>query len=263
MDYRKLVDKLDKIASRQILNELKYGQEDPENPGFMWAPNDPSGAGDGSGELVRAGGGYLNSHKVPVNKPTPAPVAEPEAAVATPVSAPGNAEVRDLGKLPEPTPTPSPEPDGPTCTPEIREKIKYAKSFNQAFALAKQSGCDPFEWCGVYVTQGGQDTKPMDPVAATGNTSAYGQGVNMAINRAKLKGIISKTGPYSQADVDKVIAGLQDGTIGHQMDTKAGVASSAAATMGQQVKDALLKGNRLASVDQTANTNRFYPGVTK
>jgi len=35
--YRALVNKLESI---QQLNELAYGQEDPNNPGFMWVPAD-------------------------------------------------------------------------------------------------------------------------------------------------------------------------------------------------------------------------------
>jgi hypothetical protein len=131
-------------------------------------------------------------------------------------------------------------------------------SFNQAFAAARAAGCEKFDWCGVYTTQVGQGGMETIP-AAVGNPTIYAQGINMAVNRAKSKGIIGQSGPYTQQDVAKVVKGLQDGTIGYQLDPKSH-STSEVETFTRMLSDQLLKGDKRASADfKTPLDQRTFP----
>ena len=259
--YRALVNKLESI---QQLNELAYGQEDPNNPGFMWVPADgTTPLGDGSKQMIQSGsGGYWNAKKVPVTKapaeepPAPAPAEEPPAPEIVPE------------KEPEIVPEKEPEVFQPqivpgkkeTCDPETLAKIKYMPSFNKAFAAARAAGCEKFDWCGVYTTQveqGGMETIP----AGAGNPHLFAQGINMGLARAKAKGIIPKNGPYTQKDVDNVIKSLQDGTVGYQLDPKTHTVS-AIETYKRMLSDQLLKGSKYADGDfKTPLDQRTFPAT--
>jgi len=298
--YRALVNKLESI---QQLNELAYGQEDPNNPGFMWVPADgTTPLGDGSKQMIRSGsGGYWNAKKVPIVKPEVAPavvapavvepekvaeppavvepekVAEPPAVVepekvAEPPAVVEPEKVAEPPAVVEPEKVAEKEPEvfqpqiAPTkklpCDPDTLAKIKYMPSFNKAFAAARAAGCEKFDWCGVYTTQveqAGMDTIP----AAVGNPTVYAQGINMAVNRAKLKGVLAQSGPYTQKDVAKVVKGLQDGTIGYQLDPKSH-STSEIETFTRMLRDQLLKGDKRASGDfKTPLDQRTFPAPKK
>lgn len=262
--YRALVNKLESI---QQLNELAYGQEDPNNPGFMWVPADgTTPLGDGSKQMIRSGsGGYWNAKKVPIVKPEVAPavvapaVVEPEKVAEPPA-------VVEPEKVAEKEPEVFQPQIAPTkklpCDPDTLAKIKYMPSFNKAFAAARAAGCEKFDWCGVYTTQveqAGMDTIP----AAVGNPTIYAQGINMAVNRAKLKGVLAQSGPYTQKDVAKVVKGLQDGTIGYQLDPKSH-STSEIETFTRMLRDQLLKGDKRASGDfKTPLDQRTFPAPKK
>jgi hypothetical protein len=149
------------------------------------------------------------------------------------------------------------------CDPDTLAKIKYMPSFNQAFAAARAAGCEKFDWCGVYTTQEpGVMPQPGIP-AAVGNPTVYAQGINMAVNRAKSKGIISQSGPYTPQDVAKVVQGLQNGTIGYQLDPKSH-STSEVETFTRMLSDQLLKGDKRASADfKTPLDQRTFPAPKK
>jgi hypothetical protein len=165
--YRALVNKLEAINNPQQLDELKIGDINP-----VTGKRIVSGMTDGEGNLVGSGtpGVYWNAKEEPVD--TPAPTPEP-----TPNPEPSPEPT------PNPEPSPEPTPDGNKeekggCDPETLAKIKYMPSFNQAFAAARQAGCDTFQWCGVYrtKTQGGK-AKPLGWEANRGQNTAGGAGV--------------------------------------------------------------------------------------
>jgi len=273
--YRALVNKLESI---QQLNELAYGQEDPNNPGFMWVPADgTTPLGDGSKQMIQTQfGEYWNAKKVPIKKSeAPAVVApavvEPEK-VAEPPAVVEPEKVAEPPAVVEPEKVAEKEPEvfqpqiAPTkklpCDPDTLAKIKYMPSFNKAFAAARAAGCEKFDWCGVYTTQveqAGMDTIP----AAVGNPTIYAQGINMAVNRAKLKGVLAQSGPYTQKDVAKVVKGLQDGTIGYQLDPKSH-STSEIETFTRMLSNQLLKGDKRASGDfKTPLDQRTFPAPKK
>lgn len=135
--YRALANKL------QQLDELKIGDIDPATGQRI-----TGGLTDSEGNLVGSGtpGVNWNQTTEPVAAPTPAP--EP---VADPVADP----------VIEPGPTPAPVKDE-KCGPEVKEKIKAQPTFNAAYAMAKQAGCDDFDWCQI-VTVPGQGGSQVDP----------------------------------------------------------------------------------------------------
>lgn len=126
--YRALVNKLENIQ----LDELKIGDIDPATGRRI-----TGGLTDSEGNLVGSGtpGVNWNQTSEPVATPAPAPTPEP-----TPEPAP------------EPGPAPTPAPDQ-KCGPEIKEKIKAQKTFNAAYAMAKQAECPDFEWCQIVNVQ--------------------------------------------------------------------------------------------------------------
>jgi hypothetical protein len=230
----------------------------------MWVPADgttPLGDGNTPTQMIQSGfGEYWNAKKVPFKKPEVAPTA-PEVAPTAPEVAPTAPEVAPTA--PEVTPTVSPDDKKP-CDPDTLAKIKYMPSFNKAFAAARAAGCEKFDWCGVYTTEVGQGPMLMPEIpAAVGNPTVYAQGINMAVNRAKRIGIIGQSGPYTQQDVAKVVKGLQDGTIGHQLDPKSH-STSEVETFTRMLSDQLLKGDKRASADfKTPLNQRSFPAPTK
>ena len=155
--YRALVDKLEAINNSTQLDELKIGDINP-----VTGKRIVGGMTDGEGNLVGSGtpGVYWNAKEEPVDTPAPTPTPEP---------------------APEPTPAPVDTPVVPDkpgeggCDPATLEKIKYMKSFNQAFAAARQAGCETFQWCGVYRTKTQQAGKPSQgKVDFTGQSTPLG-----------------------------------------------------------------------------------------
>jgi hypothetical protein len=143
------------MYKRMMLGELAYGEEDPNHPGYMWVPNDgttPIGDNNAPKQMIRAGdGGFWNAKMVPMNKPAPAP--EPEPATPHPV-----APQTDI----QPAPVAAP---AAKCDIETQAKIKYMKSFNQAFAAARQSECDQFTWCGIYTVPAPKPKPNLDTIS--------------------------------------------------------------------------------------------------
>jgi hypothetical protein len=157
LNIRNLIDKIESI--QHINEDLKIGDIDPRNGQKILSAMTSS-----DGSVVRSGSGDIWNVKYGPPDPAPTPTPTP-----TPT--------------PEPTPTPVPEE---TCGPEVQAKIKYMPSFNQAYALAKKSGCTEFEWCGIYTTKG-QGGKEAEPGAAIGNPNLYGQAARMAYAHMKSK----------------------------------------------------------------------------
>jgi len=214
-----ITDKLkEAVASlTRQLNELAYNEPDPEHPGFMWVPNDGTSAVGDSGEpkqMIRTQFGFLNAKMVPVNAQKP-----PEAPVATPpvASPPGTVKPPETTNPETPVVTP-PAPNSPTtqpCDPETLAKIKYMPSFNQAFAAARQAGCDQFAWCGVFTVKKEQDSNPEAPPAAVGNPNMFFKNVGAWIAQAQRRiGQKPHDAPYSQQEIDAVVKQVKDsGTI--------------------------------------------------
>jgi hypothetical protein len=253
---------LESLRRAARLDELKIGDIDPRNGKKII-----SAAVDGQGNVVRSGTGEI--WNVQYGEPDSAPVAATpaaEPAVATPVNS-NSATGTALDPLPaEPArsepmdgaPARSEPMDGAPqkCTIEDQARIKYMSNFNQAFAAAVKAGCETFAWCGIYTT-GKVNTQPSDIPAATGNTSTYAQGINMAVNRARLKGVIAKDGPYTEQDVKKVLAGLANGTIGYQLDPKSH-SPEQIATFSRMLRNQMLKGDKRAGSNYDPNIPRNY-----
>lgn len=148
--YRSLVNKLEQ------LNELKIGDINPATGKRI-----VSGATDSEGNLIASGtpGVYWNAKEEPVEPSVSAPAVASEPAQASAVSS-GNAVGTDLGPLASAEVQPQPAAAQEKCGPEVKEKIKAQKTFNAAYALAKQSGCDEFDWCQLVTvpTQAGTAT---------------------------------------------------------------------------------------------------------
>ena len=236
------------------LNELKIGDIDPSNGKKII-----SAAVDGQGNVIRSGTGEI--WNVQYGEPDSAPVAATpaaEPAVATPVNS-NSATGTALDPLPAQPPEAQPATAEPQkCTIEDQARIKYMPSFNQAFAAARKAGCEKFTWCGIYTTKEPVNPQPATDIpAATGNTSTYAQGINMALNRARLKGVIAKTGPYTEQDVKKVLAGLADGTIGYQLDPKSH-SPEQIATFSRMLRNQMLSGDKRAGSNYDPNVSRVY-----
>ena len=238
---------LEALRRAARLDELKIGDIDPSNGKKII-----SAAVDGSGNVVRSGTGEI--WNVQYGEPDAAPAAS--AAVASPVSGPGEVNAQPLA--PAPAPAEEKEKEKEVCTIEDQARIKYMPSFNQAYAAAIKAGCEKFAWCGVYTTQTPVKPQPnTDIPAAVGNPAIYAQGVNMALNRAKLKGVIAKNGPYTQQDVAKVVKGLQDGTIGYQLDPKSHSANEVE-TFTRMLSNQMLQGNKRAGSNYNPDAPRVY-----
>lgn len=173
MQIRDLLNIVD--GQRQVISELKYGEEDPNNPGFMWIkdPKATSSFGTKDGNMIANGtGGYWNAIKVPIqgtdtntNTPANVPPAVPPAPEAPPAEV--NTEP-DAQNLPPPPAQDTndymdvPHSSPVTCTPEVQAEIMKQKSFKAAFALARKSGCSEFNWCQI-VDVPGTAPKPSEP----------------------------------------------------------------------------------------------------
>lgn len=234
------------------LDELKIGDIDPRNGKKI-----ASAAVNGSGNVIMSGTGEIwNVQYAEPDAPAPAASTEAEpvsAAVASPVTS-GEVVAQPLDSLPA-QPQPAEEKK---CTIEDQARIKYMPSFNKAFAAARKAGCDKFMWCGIYTTKEEANPQPVTDIpAATGNTNTYAQGINMALSRAKLKGVIGKTGPYTEQDVKKVLAGLADGTIGYQLDPKSHTPEQIA-TYSRMLRNQMLQGDKRAGSNYSQDVPRVY-----
>lgn len=228
-----------KLRKAARLDELKIGDIDPATGQRI-----TGGLTDSEGNLVGSGTPGVNWNQT--TEPVPQPAPNP-----TPTNDPVVTPVADPDVKPQPI-----EPEKTVCSIEDQARIKYMPSFNAAFAAARKAGCEKFAWCGVYTTSEVQ-AQPAEPPAATGNTSTYAQGQNAMIARAINKGVIAKTGPYTQKDVNKVLAGLADGTIGYQLDPKTHTKDQIA-TYSRMISNQLLKGDKRAGSNYDPNTPRVY-----
>ena len=168
--YRQLVKRL-----QTINEELKIGDIDPRNGKKIL-----SAMTDSDGNVVRSGTGEIWNVKYgeAEKKPEPAAVAEP--VKDTPAPAP---EVKPQEKpevkpepTPEPTPTTTPAEVKPEekCGPEVKEKIKQQKTFNSAYAMARQAGCPDFDWCQIVTVPGQAATPVPGKVDFTGQATPLG-----------------------------------------------------------------------------------------
>lgn len=233
------------------LDELKIGDIDPRNGKKI-----VSALVDGSGNVVMSGTGEIWNvqYAEPDAPAAPAAPAQQDGAVSSPVAS-GTVSAQPLD--PVPAETPAAQPEQQKCTIEDQARIKYMNNFNQAYAAAVKAGCDTFQWCGIYTTGTGVKTQPAEIPAATGNTNTYAQGINTALNRAKLKGVIAKSGPYTEQDVKKVLAGLADGTIGYQLDPKSHTADQIA-TYSRMLRNQMLQGDKRAGSNYSPDVPRTY-----
>ena len=177
LNIRNLIDKIESI--QHINEDLKIGDIDPRNGQKILSAMTSS-----DGSVVRSGSGDIWNVKYGPPDPAPTPTPTP-APTPTPEPTPEPTPTPDPTPAPTPTPEPTPAPEE-TCGPEVQAKIKYMPSFNQAYALAKKSGCTEFEWCGIYTTKG-QGGKEAEPGAAIGNPNLYGQAARMAYAHMKSK----------------------------------------------------------------------------
>jgi hypothetical protein len=211
-----ITDKLrEAVASLTTqLNELAYGQPDPKNPGFMWVPADgtsPLGDGQTPKQMIGTGtDGYVNAKMVPITASKPPEATTPPVTTTPPATTPTT--------TPEAPPSVTPTEPGKTeqpCDPETLAKIKYMPSFNQAFAAARQAGCDQFAWCGVFTVKKEQDSNPETPPAAVGNPSMFFKNVSAWIAQAQRRiGQKPHDAPYSRQEIDAVVKQIKDsGTI--------------------------------------------------
>ncbi len=163
--YRMLVSKLEAINEEEKFPQLRIGDIDPRNGKKI-----VDALVDGSGFVVRSRYGDIWNVKYgepdPVKEPEKQPEKEPEKAPAepevTPVPTPSEPEVKPLPPLEEP-PKPEEKPEV-KCGPEVQAEIKKQKTFNAAFALARKSGCDTFDWCQIVKVPGVAPTPTPQPV---------------------------------------------------------------------------------------------------
>ena len=174
--YRALVKRLESISEARPGEDLdvqhnepplKIGDIDPRNGKKILSALTSS---DGTVVRSRYGDIWNVKYGEPDKKEEPVVAPSPEV-MPTP-----QAEVKpDVKPEPSPEPTPSPEvkPEVDTkpevkCGPEAKAQIKAAKTFNQAYAIAKKAECPDFDWCQI-VTVPQVDTKPTAPSPVTTN----------------------------------------------------------------------------------------------
>lgn len=164
--YRALVNRLESIMlNEEEFPKLRIGDIDPRNGKKIL-----DALVDGSGYVVRSRFGDIwnvkygepdpvkepektpekEPEKPPVKEPEKTPEKEPEKPEVKPVPAPAEPEVKPLPPLVEP-PEEKPEVK---CGPEVQAEIKRQKTFSAAFALARKSGCDTFDWCQIVRVPG-------------------------------------------------------------------------------------------------------------
>ena len=170
--YRQLVNRLESIMlNEEEFPKLRIGDIDPRNGKKIL-----DALVDGSGYVVRSRYGDIWNVKYgepdkkeeppkpapePEKKPEPEKVPEPEVQV-NPVPTPAEPEVKPLDPLPSPA-EPEVKPEV-KCGPEVQAEIKKQKTFNAAFALARKSGCDTFDWCQIVRVPGQAPTPKPEPV---------------------------------------------------------------------------------------------------
>jgi hypothetical protein len=163
--YRNLVNRLEALLREE-------GETQPPGGGGYKGPElrigdiDPSNGRqildalvDSGGIVVRDSfGGIVN---VKYGPPSQGPKVEPPPGITPNLQDPAqvNVPVPDVNVAPDVAPSPQPTPDQPQpqpnqpCGPEVLAKIKAMPTFNQAFALARKSGCPDFEWCELVKIQ--------------------------------------------------------------------------------------------------------------
>jgi len=172
--YRALVNRLESIMlNEEEFPKLRIGDIDPRNGKKIL-----DALVDGSGYVVRSRFGDIWNVKYgepdkkeeppkpapePEKKPEPEPEKKPEPEVqVNPVPTPAEPEVKPLDPLPSPA-EPEVKPEV-KCGPEVQAEIKKQKTFNAAFALARKSGCDTFDWCQIVRVPGQAPTPKPEPV---------------------------------------------------------------------------------------------------
>ena len=174
--YRALVNRLESIMlNEEEFPKLRIGDIDPRNGKKIL-----DALVDGSGYVVRSRFGDIwnvkygepdpvkepekvpekEPEKPPVKEPEKTPEKEPEKPEVNPVPAPAEPEVKPLPPLVEP-PEEKPEVK---CGPEVQAEIKRQKTFSAAFALARKSGCETFDWCQIVRVPGQAPTPKPQPV---------------------------------------------------------------------------------------------------
>lgn len=148
--YRALVNRLEAInEAEESFPTLKIGDIDPRNGKKIL-----DALVDGSGNVVRSRYGDIWNVKYgPADAPAPTPEKEPEAEPVAPEAEP---EKEPVSPVVEPEKDPVSPEVAPTqpCGPEVKEKIKQQKTFNAAYAMAKQAGCPDFDWCQIVRVPG-------------------------------------------------------------------------------------------------------------
>jgi hypothetical protein len=195
---------------------LRIGDIDPRNGQKILSALTSS-----DGTVVRSRFGDIWNVKYgPPDAPTSVePVKPPENVVKPPepVKPPENVVTPPEPVKPPEEPVKPPEEDAnkQPCDPETLAKIKYMPSFNQAFAAARQAGCDQFAWCGVFTVKKEQDSNPETPPAAVGNPNMFFKNVSAWIAQAQRRiGQKPHDAPYSRQEIDAVVKQIKDsGTI--------------------------------------------------
>lgn len=170
--YRRLVDRLEGIMlNEEEFPKLRIGDIDPRNGKKIL-----DALVDGSGYVVRSRFGDIWNVKYgepdkqeeppkpaaePEKKPEPEKKVEPEVKPE-----PEKKPEPETPKLQDPEvvqPVKEPEPEV-KCGPEVQAEIKRQKTFAAAFALARKSGCETFDWCQIVKVPGQAPTPAPQPV---------------------------------------------------------------------------------------------------
>jgi hypothetical protein len=173
--------KISDLLNEEEFPKLKIGDIDPRNGKKILSAMTSS-----DGTVVRSRFGdiwnvkYGEPDKAPEKTPDKAPergpdVPNPFMPAPTPdnpnppadAPAPTPEEPLPPDVVPDPDPTP-PEPT-PKCSPEVLAKIKAAKTFSQAYALAKQSECPEFGWCQIVDVPGQAPSPQPAPTPGVSN----------------------------------------------------------------------------------------------
>lgn len=167
--YRALVSRLDSILNEEEFPKLRIGDIDPRNGKKIL-----DALVDGSGYVVRSRFGDIwnvkygePDKKEEPPKPAPEPEKQPEPEKKPEPEKVKEPEAEKPTQVDTPVPAPAPEPEKKPevkCGPEVQAEIKKQKTFNAAFALARKSGCDTFDWCQIVRVPGqGPTPAPATP----------------------------------------------------------------------------------------------------
>ena len=170
--YRRLVDRLESIMlNEEEFPKLRIGDIDPRNGKKIL-----DALVDGSGYVVRSRFGDIwnvkygepdKKEEPPKPAPEPEKQPEPEKKVEPEVKPePEKKPEAEPPKLLDPDVVqPVKEPEAEVkCGPEVQAEIKRQKTFAAAFALARKSGCETFDWCQIVKVPGQAPTPTPQPV---------------------------------------------------------------------------------------------------